>query len=306
MLSRHRAADTCGCTMQSSTADGPSTSYGVQQGGHQHRRRFIFRQQMQPRPARSIPDSQPAPSAAACALPSPLASQSLGSSSRTRHTPLGCSRTGSQCTSKSVHPSPSMSPLSHRADAAHSASQDRQSTQALAPAAGRRRRPHALHAAASAAVGAANAAAAAAPPIATSPLTQLVAVVLGYAVLVGSCFRSVPQIIKIVQNRSADGLSLTANLMELMCYTVIVAYNFNKVCAALWADWLRALPCNMPSYRFFLQIHRDSCRKCILNSFPIASFPPQAYPTNNGQPNGKSPAKQPMTIPAKHRSLFPC
>lgn len=52
---------------------------------------------------------------------------------------------------------------------------------------------------------------------------------LGYACLVGSCFRSVPQIVKILQAGSAEGLSLTSNLMELLCYTVTVAYNMQQV-----------------------------------------------------------------------------
>lgn len=52
---------------------------------------------------------------------------------------------------------------------------------------------------------------------------------LGYACLVGSCFRSVPQILKILQTGSAEGLSLTSNLMELLCYTVTVAYNMQQV-----------------------------------------------------------------------------
>jgi hypothetical protein len=33
-------------------------------------------------------------------------------------------------------------------------------------------------------------------------------------VLAGSFFRSVPQIIKIIQNRSAEGLSITSNISE--------------------------------------------------------------------------------------------
>ncbi|KAL6756521.1 hypothetical protein V8C86DRAFT_2647007 [Haematococcus lacustris] len=57
--------------------------------------------------------------------------------------------------------------------------------------------------------------------------TELVAVLLGYGVLVGSCFRSVPQIVKSLRAGSAEGLSLTSNVSEMLCYTVMVAYNFS-------------------------------------------------------------------------------
>lgn len=67
---------------------------------------------------------------------------------------------------------------------------------------------------------------------------------LGYACLVGSCFRSVPQIVKILQAGSAEGLSLTSNLMELLCYTVTVAYNMQQGYAfntygEVFACWLQ-------------------------------------------------------------------
>jgi len=73
---------------------------------------------------------------------------------------------------------------------------------------------------------AAPAAAAAAAVVATqlSP-AQVAAVVLGWACFAGSCFRSLPQIIKMVQHRSAEGLSLFSNITQLLCYTVMVAYN---------------------------------------------------------------------------------
>lgn len=47
-------------------------------------------------------------------------------------------------------------------------------------------------------------------------------------VLAASCFRSVPQIVKIIQNKSAEGLSIFSCFSELLCYTVVVAYNFNR------------------------------------------------------------------------------
>ncbi|GIL64190.1 hypothetical protein Vafri_18167 [Volvox africanus] len=76
--------------------------------------------------------------------------------------------------------------------------------------------------------GAAVAAAAAAPAASASPLVDLFAVVLGYACLAGSFFRSVPQIAVILRTGSAEGLSLTSNLMELLCFTVTVAYNIQQ------------------------------------------------------------------------------
>ncbi|GIL64191.1 hypothetical protein Vafri_18167 [Volvox africanus] len=81
--------------------------------------------------------------------------------------------------------------------------------------------------------GAAVAAAAAAPAASASPLVDLFAVVLGYACLAGSFFRSVPQIAVILRTGSAEGLSLTSNLMELLCFTVTVAYNIQQVLSAL-------------------------------------------------------------------------
>lgn len=63
----------------------------------------------------------------------------------------------------------------------------------------------------------------------SSPLMGLLAVVLGYACLAGSFFRSVPQIVVILRTGSAEGLSLTSNLMELLCFTVTVAYNMQQV-----------------------------------------------------------------------------
>jgi hypothetical protein len=46
-----------------------------------------------------------------------------------------------------------------------------------------------------------------------SAFAQFVAVLLGWGVLAGSCYRSVPQIMKIIQaGGSAEGLSLTSNV----------------------------------------------------------------------------------------------
>ncbi|KAI8464676.1 MAG: hypothetical protein J3K34DRAFT_525994 [Monoraphidium minutum] len=59
-------------------------------------------------------------------------------------------------------------------------------------------------------------------------LSEALAVFLGYAVLVGSLFRSAPQIAKVVKARSCEGLSLTSVVVELLCYSVVVAYNLSQ------------------------------------------------------------------------------
>ncbi|KAG2430659.1 hypothetical protein HYH02_013657 [Chlamydomonas schloesseri] len=82
-----------------------------------------------------------------------------------------------------------------------------------------------------AAAAAATAAAAAAPAAGTASAgswMDMFAVLLGYGCLVGSCFRSVPQIAVIIKSGSAEGLSLTSNLVELLCFTITVAYNMQQ------------------------------------------------------------------------------
>ncbi|MEW5319472.1 MAG: hypothetical protein WDW38_010621 [Sanguina aurantia] len=54
---------------------------------------------------------------------------------------------------------------------------------------------------------------------------ELVAVFIGHLVCIGSLFRSLPQIIKIVRHKSAEGLSITSHLTEVLCYTITMAYN---------------------------------------------------------------------------------
>lgn len=48
----------------------------------------------------------------------------------------------------------------------------------------------------------------------------------GYSVLVGSCFRSTPQIARIVRAGSARGVSVLASIAELIAYSITCAYNF--------------------------------------------------------------------------------
>uniref|UniRef100_A0A383WNW5 Mannose-P-dolichol utilization defect 1 protein homolog n=1 Tax=Tetradesmus obliquus TaxID=3088 RepID=A0A383WNW5_TETOB len=93
---------------------------------------------------------------------------------------------------------------------------------------------------------AATAAVASAAAVTATSLSfsKVVAVVLGYAVMAGSLFRSVPQIAKVLQHGSTEGLSLTSYVVELCCYSVTIAYNisqgygfntFGEVCAC-WAQ----------------------------------------------------------------------
>ncbi len=98
------------------------------------------------------------------------------------------------------------------------------------------------------------------PPIGAEPgWNALLAVILGYCIMVGSCFRSMPQIVKvlarimssccpvrvhfnpvpptlppsltpcvqILRNGSVQGLSLTSIVVELSCYSVILAYHWH-------------------------------------------------------------------------------
>lgn len=96
----------------------------------------------------------------------------------------------------------------------------------------------------SASAGAASAAAAAAATAAGSlSLSKVVAVVLGYCVMAGSLFRSVPQIIKVVKHNSTEGLSLMSYLVELCCYTVVIAYNLSQVCV-YWRHLMLLLACS--------------------------------------------------------------
>jgi PQ loop repeat len=62
-------------------------------------------------------------------------------------------------------------------------------------------------------------------------------VLQGYGVLVGSCFRSTPQIARIVRAGSARGVSLTASIAELIAYSITCAYNMR-----LGASWACLLP----------------------------------------------------------------
>jgi uncharacterized protein with PQ loop repeat len=82
---------------------------------------------------------------------------------------------------------------------------------------------------ATAATAAAAAASAATHSAAALNFSKVLAVALGYAVLAGSLFRSVPQIVKVMKLSSTEGLSLTSYVVELCCYSVVIAYNISQV-----------------------------------------------------------------------------
>lgn len=131
-----------------------------------------------------------------------------------------------------------MLPIVHHRQEFHDHHQQQQRRQWRAAAAAsacpshssRRGRARICSAVTCAAAGAALAIAPAATAAATASFSQVFAVALGYCVLVGSLFRGVPQIVKVVQARSVEGLSVTSNVVETLCYTVVVAYNISQVC----------------------------------------------------------------------------
>ncbi|KAK9917396.1 hypothetical protein WJX75_003898 [Coccomyxa subellipsoidea] len=49
----------------------------------------------------------------------------------------------------------------------------------------------------------------------------------GYCVVAGSFTRSVPQIVRILKNKSVKGISLAAQYAELVAYSITVAYNLD-------------------------------------------------------------------------------
>jgi mannose-P-dolichol utilization defect protein 1 len=71
--------------------------------------------------------------------------------------------------------------------------------------------------------------------------STFVAVVIGWVILIGSCFRSLPQILKILKARSVEGLSLTSLVVETCTYTSSMAYNINhRYPLNSWGD---SIPC---------------------------------------------------------------
>ncbi|WZN63712.1 mannose-P-dolichol utilization defect protein [Chloropicon roscoffensis] len=56
---------------------------------------------------------------------------------------------------------------------------------------------------------------------------QWFAVFLGYACIVGSVFRCLPQVHRIVTRKSVEGISFTAILSEFLIYSINLAYNWH-------------------------------------------------------------------------------
>jgi mannose-P-dolichol utilization defect protein 1 len=56
-------------------------------------------------------------------------------------------------------------------------------------------------------------------------IEMILAQIVGWLVIVGSTVRSVPQILRILRNKSVDGLSLSSFVSELSAYIITVAYN---------------------------------------------------------------------------------
>lgn len=62
--------------------------------------------------------------------------------------------------------------------------------------------------------------------------------------LIGSCFRSTPQIARILKAKSARGVSLFASIAELVAYSITCAYNM-RLGAYAFAAFPRLAPeCN--------------------------------------------------------------
>lgn len=86
--------------------------------------------------------------------------------------------------------------------------------------------------------------------------SKVLAVVLGYCVMAGSLFRSVPQIIKVVQHNSTEGLSLMSYVVELCCYSVVIAYNLCQVRPSTKSGAVLLLGCHgIPVPLYMCQVH---------------------------------------------------
>ena len=113
----------------------------------------------------------------------------------------------------------------------------------------------------------------------------------GYLVLLGSLVRSLPQCIRIVKSKSAEGVSLSAVVAELVAFTITIAYNIQRgklfvhawpaihlllkhflvAClspAASEQSW-KCLPCMSVNASaasvFLLSAHRYPCRAPLLH-----------------------------------------
>ena len=62
--------------------------------------------------------------------------------------------------------------------------------------------------------------------------------------LVGACFRSIPQILRILRAKSATGVSLSANIAELLAYSITVAYNSRNGAIMMHVRFGHHAPCS--------------------------------------------------------------
>lgn len=74
---------------------------------------------------------------------------------------------------------------------------------------------------------------------ASASMGTLAANLVGWLVILGSCVRSLPQILRIARNKSAAGLSISSFVSELVAYIITVAYNYrNGYPFSTWGDVL--------------------------------------------------------------------
>lgn len=86
--------------------------------------------------------------------------------------------------------------------------------------------------------------------------STFIAIVIGWVILAGSCFRSLPQILKILKAKSTEGLSLTSLVVETCCFTSSMAYNINhKYPLNTWGD---SIPCWLQNLVIIAFILRSS------------------------------------------------
>ncbi|GMH45216.1 hypothetical protein BSKO_13173 [Bryopsis sp. KO-2023] len=66
-------------------------------------------------------------------------------------------------------------------------------------------------------------------PVATQvSATKALAIVVGYLVVAGSMIRSLPQIIRVIKNKSGEGISIASIVSEVVAYIITTAYNVRK------------------------------------------------------------------------------
>lgn len=67
-----------------------------------------------------------------------------------------------------------------------------------------------------------------APVAAELTATKALAIIVGYLVVLGSMIRSLPQIIRVIKNKSGEGISIGSILSEIVAYVITTSYNVRK------------------------------------------------------------------------------